>query len=513
MPKKENRGISFYFLTLYVFLIFCIYPLYFENGYYNMGDAKCRFFFGTSVIAFFTIFVTNVLDMVLQKKRIGEMTSFQKGSITEKLLCVYIVSVFLSYIFSDFKKDVLWGAEGWYLGTIPLLLMAVLSFFLMYRWEKQEWLKAGFLIVSSVVFILGICNRFSFYPIPMEPHQGAFISTLGNINWLCGYMSVVSPVGIGLFMFTEDKKYKYPWQKGFLVFYVMLVFILGFCQGSNSVFLWNGALFLVLFWISLRKIVFLKKWLLLIAMWGISGQLVRIFVRIFPEKYSYDSTLLVDTNITWIMALIAVCLYVRLKFYQKKEIEFFCAYGNRIAGMITAGLVIVFLFWLILAVYNTNVGISFLAGKPLFLLNDSWGNGRGIIFKTTFEMFENMTPMQKLFGVGADGYSVFAYSIGEIEIALKNYFGDTVLTNAHCEILTNFINLGILGTVAYAGIFITFIVRCMKTGEKVPYAYIPALCVIGYFSNNFISFAQVLNTPYLFLILGMGESYLKKNES
>lgn len=512
MSKKENRRISFYILTLYVFIIFCIYPLYFENGYYNMGDAKCRFFFGVSVAAFLMIVVTTIFDNIICKKKEHKFICLNKSSLTEKFFYLYIGSVFLSYVFSDFKEDVLWGAEGWYMGTLSLLLMAFFSLFLMHMWEEVKWLKAGFLMVSTVVFFLGICNRFSFYPIPMEPHQGAFISTLGNINWLCGYMSVVSPVGIGLFVFTEDEKYKYSWQKWFLLFYVMLVFILGFCQGSNSVFLWNGALFLVLFWISMKKMVFLKKWLLLIAMWGISGQLVRIFMRIFPEKYSYDLTLLVDTNITWIIALIAVCLYLGLNLYQKKEIDFFCSYGNRIGGMILAGFVIVFLLWLILAVYNTNVGISFLAGKPLFLLNDSWGNGRGIIFKTTFEMFESMTPMQKLFGVGADGYSAFAYSIKEIEMALESYFGDNILTNAHCEILTNFVNLGILGTAAYAGVFITFIARCIKKGEKKPYSYIPALCVICYFSNNLISFAQILNTPYLFLILGMGESCIKKSE-
>lgn len=512
MERVKNGRISSCILTLYVFVMFCVYPFYFENGYYNMGTAKCRFFFGVSVIAYAVILVAAILDVIKQKKRVHAIFCLKKSSVTEKLLYAYMVSVLLSYSFSDFKQDVLWGATDWYIGTIPLLLMASLSLFLMHMWEDEKWLKSGFLIVSLVVFLLGICNRFSFYPIPMEPHQGAFISTLGNINWLCGYMSVTSPIGIGIFMFTEDEDYKSKWQKCMLFFYVIIVFVLGFCQGSNSVFLWNGALFFVLFWISLKSTVRLKKCLLLVAMWGMSGQVVRILKTVFPERYSYGSSLLIDTNITLVIAVIAICLCIAVHFHWKENREFSKAFRKSVCCNILGVLVIGILFWLVLAIYNTEIGISFLADKPFFILNEKWGNGRGAIFQTTFELFEKMSPMQKLFGVGADGYSAFAYSIPEIENYLQSYFGESVLTNAHCEILTNLINLGVGGTVAYLGVFVTFVVRCMKKGEKTPLAYLPALCVICYFANNLISFAQVLNIPYLFFILGMGEAFLKKNE-
>ena len=512
MYRREKWSISSYVVTLYVFIIFCIYPLYFENGYYNMGTAKCRFFLSVSEIAFFVLFATAILDIVVQKKSTCVVKERKKLSVTEKWLYLYMGCVLLSHIFSDFKQDVLWGAADWYMGTIPLLLMAFFSFFLMHIWEEEKWLKTGFLIVSSVVFLLGICNRFSFYPIPMEPHQGAFISTLGNINWLCGYMSVTAPIGIGIFMFSKDEDYRYKWQKYMMFFYVIIVFVLGFCQGSNSVFLWNGALFFVLLWISLKNTVRLKKWLLLVAMWGMSGQLVRILKTAFPEKYSYESALLVETNITLVIAMTAIFLYMVLHFSYKREKEFSDSFCKGICYNLLAVLVICILMWLVLAIYNTSVGVSFLADKPLFLLNEKWGNGRGIIFKTAFDLFGKMSPMQKLFGVGADGFSSFAYSIPEIQLYLQDYFGDSVLTNAHCEILTNMVNLGILGTAAYIGVFITFIIRCMEKGERKPYMYIPVLCVICYFANNLISFAQVLNIPYLFLILGIGEAYLKKHE-
>lgn len=510
MEKRQNWKLSSYIITLYVFLIFCIYPLYYEDGYYNMATAKCRFFLGVSVIVFLVLSFTAIIDSMIQRKSIHTVVERQKISVTEKLLYMYIIMVLLSFFFSAFKKNVLWGATDWYIGTVPLLLMTFYALFLMHVWREQKWIRRIFLAVSAAVFLLGICNRFSIYPISMAPKQAEFISTLGNINWICGYMSIVSPIGIGLWIFNENKKEKSKWKKLLLDIYVLIIFMLGFCQGSSSVFLWNGALFLVLFCILLKSTDGIKKWLLLVGMWGMSGQLVRVLKMVFPGKYNYDTILFVDSNVTLTVALAAIVIYMIIQFCCQKEKELPIFFRRVVCYSVLAVLIIVFFVWLMLAVYHTKFGISFLKDYPIFLLNENWGNGRGIIFKAAFELFHRMSSIQKLFGVGADGFSAYAYSIPEIEVYLKSHFGNSILTNAHCELLTNLINLGILGTVTYAGIFITFAVRCMKIGEQHPYAYIPAVCVICYFTNNILSFAQMLNIPFLFLILGMGEAYLRK---
>lgn len=514
MEKKEKWRISPYVVTLYVFIMFCIYPFYYENGYYNMATAKCRFFLVLSVIAFFVILLTSLIDTIRWGKGTGIAFDWEKISITEKILYVYMVMVVLSFIFSNFKQSVLWGATDWYIGTIPLLLMTFLSCYIMHMWEEQKWLKYGWLIVSGIVFLLGICNRFSFYPIPIQPRQPGFISTLGNINWFCGYMSVTAPMGVSIFVLKREE-YKDKWKKWLLAFYVQLVFVTGFCQGSDSAFIWNAALFIVLFWIAVKNTERIKRWLLMVGMWGISGQLVRALKAMFPERYNYGTSIFIDTNVTWIIALIAIGLYVIIHFQWKKEKDLAVTLQDGIRRIMLAAFVIGILIWLVLAVYNTNAGISHFTDNSLFLLNEGWGNGRGLIFKVSLDVFERMSPLQKLFGVGADGFSAFAYSDPEMQRYLTSCFGESILTNAHCEILTNLINLGLLGTTAFVGVFASFVVRCMKRGEEYPQAYIPAVCVICYFANNLISFSQVLNIPFLFLILGMGEGYLKsvKEES
>ena len=200
MRKNDKSQIPANVLTGYLFLIFCIYPFYYENGYYNIGTAKNNFFTVVSIITFFAAIIAAGVYIFDLKKRNRKAIDKKDISITQKLLFVYMAVVFISFLASPFKAEVLWGADGWHLGMIPLLLMGVFMFMQTHFWNEQKWILYGSMIVSGLVFLLGVCNRFSFYPIPIEPPHPIFISTLGNINWFCGYMSVVAPIGITLFV-------------------------------------------------------------------------------------------------------------------------------------------------------------------------------------------------------------------------------------------------------------------------------------------------------------------------
>ncbi len=510
MGKKDKSLIPANILTGYLFLMFCIYPFYFENGYYNIGIAKNNFLCVVSVVTFATVLITAGVYIFDLKKRNKSFIEKKNISITQKILVVYMAEIFLSFLFSSHKDVVLWGAVGWYLGTLPLLIMGTFALFLVLLWKEQKWVLYGGIIVSGVVFFLGICNRFSFYPVPIEPAYPTFISTLGNINWFCGYMSVVAPIGISLFVLKENSEYKHSWVKWLLIGYVFITFVAGFCQGSSSVFLWNGALFAALLWIAVKNTVRIKNWLLVIGLWGAAGQFVRVLKYLLPAYYNYDTAVLVDTNITLFIALAAAAVYVLFYFFVKKDKDLNngLKMGLRIA-LVTAVVACV-LLWISVAVYNTNVGIPSLEDSEMFLLDENWGNGRGASLKTAFTLFGEMSIIQKLFGVGADGFSAFAYSFPEIQVYLDGFFGESILTNAHCEVVTNLVNLGILGVGLYIILLLSFIYRAMKNGEKQPVLYVFAVCVICYLANNLISFAQILNIPFMFLILGMGEYYLKE---
>lgn len=505
--KKDKSLIPAYILTGYLFLMFCVYPFYYENGYYNIGIAKNNFFTVVSIISFICTLAAVAVCILDAKKRKRPFIEKKNISITQKLLLGYMVTVFISFVFSEYKGAVLWGSEGWYLGTIPMLLLAAFAFLTAHFWKDRKWILYGSIVVSGIVFFLGICNRFSFYPVAIEPPYPTFISTLGNINWFCGYMSVVSPVGIVLFILQENKR---RWTTGLMALYVLISFMAGFCQGSSGVFLWNAALFAAMLWIAVRNTGRLKKWLLAVGLWGIAGQLVRALKYFLPDYYNYDSALLIDTNITLIIAAVTFIAFACLTVFVKEDKEFSLKIQKGCRVLIVLAVVLSVALWISVSVYNTNVGIPSLAESEIFLLNENWGNGRGASLKTAFVLFGEMTFIQKIFGVGADGFSAFAYCFPEVQEYLTAYFGESVLTNSHCEVVTNLVNLGIAGAVLYVAILLSFVYRAMKKGERQPLLYVFAVCVICYLVNNLISFAQILNIPFLFLLLGMGEYYLKE---
>ena len=129
-----------------------------------------------------------------------------------------------------------------------------------------------------------------------------------------------------------------------------------------------------------------------------------------------------------------------------------------------------------------------------------------MIWKISGKMLGYRNLWQKLFGVGPDCFGVFAYSLPEIAGELRNFFGNDMLTNAHNELLTQLVNTGLLGTVFYFGFLGSSFVNCMKKGRENTGAYITALCIFCYVIHNMVSFTQVLNVPFLFLLMALGRT-------
>lgn len=500
------------FTTAYLLLIFGVYPLYMKQGYVDIGKAKYQFFIYCSLAALIILALIGGaygIQTISKRLKCHEpyLINWDRLSVTDLFVMLYATEIFISYVFSNYREEALWGTEGWYIGLVFLLTLCGLYFFLSRFWDGKKTVWYVGLTISGITFVLGVLDRFSIYLIPIEIRQPTFISTLGNINWLCGYISVLAPVGICLFLFQEKKR-------GIYGVYTVIAFMAGFCQGGNSIFLFFGALFYIVLWISIKKREWFVNYFLLISLWGFSAQLVRILRFMMPYGYNYEKdglcARLTDSNITLLVGVAALFIYIYLCFKKKGNIN---ERGQRAIHRIMAALLIGgILCWLILLGINTWFGIPGLEHIEGFVLNEEWGNGRGAAILSGIQMFRKMPFIHKLFGEGPDCFSAYAYSLSEVASFLRNYFGDSRLTNAHNELLTGLINTGILGVCFFVGILISFVKECMKKGEKNPEFYLFATCVVCYFAHNMVSFAQVLNLSFLFLILGMGEGKRRNEE-
>ncbi len=517
MQKKVGN----LFATAYLLLIFGIYPLYMRQGYVDIGEAKFQFFICCSLAGAGILFLSGMIDGLQKvhwrwKQKESCLIRWDRLSVTDLFVMMFGTVVFLSYVLSDYRQEALWGTEGWNMGAVLWLALCLLYFLISRLWDGKELICHVIMAVSAIVYFLCILDRFSFYLIPIEIRDPAFISTLGNINWVCGYFSVIAPVGICTFLFSGEKidKETNGRETGRRIIsgiYTVTAFMAGFCQGGDSIFLFYGALFYILLWIAIKKRSRIRNYFLLVSLWGFSAQAIRIMRILLPGRYNYDTdnlcAFMTDSNMTLAAGLIFLLCYLFSSRNKKEEKEDLTDVQkvhlfHKIMVFALGGGILI---WLGLAVWNTQKRIPLLEGKSLFLLNESWGNGRGAALKAGFSMFKEMPVLNKLIGVGPDCFSSYAYSLPEIAMDIRDSFGSSRLTNAHNELLTSMVNTGMAGTFLYLGIFVSFIIRMVKRGESRELGCTAAVCAFCYLLHNMISFAQVLNLPFVFLIMAMGE--------
>ena len=496
------------FTTAYLLLIFGVYPFYMKQGYVDIGKAKYQFFIYSSLAA---VGILALIGMVLTIQNIGGrlkgrefyLTNWDKLSVTDLFVMMFAVEVFVSYAMSDYRKEALWGTDGWYIGLVFVLTLCALYFLISRLWDGTKVVWYVGILASGIVFFLGVLDRFSIYLIPLQIRQPGFISTLGNINWFSGYLSVLAPIGICMFLFQKKNSY----QSFLYGCYTVIAFMAGFCQGGDSIFLFFGALFYILLWIAIKKEEWIKNYFLLVSLWGFSAQVVRLMRFLMPEAYNYDTNNLcgyaTGSNFTLLAGIFAFAVYVILRKHQGKIL--LAEKGQKLVRGIMTGLLLGgLLIWIFIAGVNTRIGISGLEQKSFLLLNENWGNGRGAAFSSAVSSFKEMPVLHKLLGEGPDCFSVYVYSLPDVAEKLKFTFGDNRLTNAHNELLTCLVNEGIFGVCLFLGILVSFVIRCMKKGEQNIIFYALAVSAVCYICHNMVSFQQVLNVSYLFLLMGMG---------
>ncbi|MCM1154840.1 MAG: O-antigen ligase family protein [Roseburia sp.] len=496
-------------LTAFFLVMMVVYPLYVKGGYLEIGDVKYFFFRNVSLVSM-GIMLFMVLCLVLLYGRSWSVVEhYRHLSVTDWFVYGYLIAVLLSYLFTAFRKEAFWGAAGWHMGLVSQILF-VMFYFLFSRFFKwNNKMLYVILFSSGVVFILGILNRYSVYPIPMIGQTPTFISTLGNINWFCGYWAVICPLGILLYWKSRERI-----QRMAAGVYVVIAFLIGVVQGSGSAYLALAGLFLLLLGLSFRKNEYMRRLLelcILFAAACLTGRVLRHLPGLVINYERKPGILLTDTNASVYIGIAAVVLYVLFMMLEKKK-GYQIAEHKIIGRMVFLIVVMALIGYFVVLAVNTCMpeGIFGLSGVSAFTFNDFWASSRGATWKSGFEAFGRMSPLHKLIGAGPDCFAEYVYSVPGLAETVYARFGDSRLTNAHNEWLTVLVNQGILGCVCYVGIFVSAAARFIKRAEIRADLYLCAAAVLVYAVHNMVSFQQILNTPFVFMLLGIGEGICRE---
>lgn len=510
MQKSRTFGTRYFswILTGYFFIITLVYPLFFTRGYLQIGQDKYEFFRVSSFAMLLIMTLLFVVWFILSSKK-AIFESWQvRISITDLFVYGYMLVVLLSLLTTDYTTEAFWGTNGWWMGAVTQIILAAL-YFLYSRVRTNPVVLLGMLFAGAgVVFLLGIANRYGIYPFSMEGQVPAFLSTLGNINWYSGYWAVICPVGVGLYWACEK-----IWVKIVLGVFCIIAFLTGITQGSGSGALAMLALLYIIFFMSFHENKKMFGFLQVLLLLGVSGFIGGLFEKCLGLVHTYDSpmnSILTNLWVDGVIILLSIAMMICLFVAQKKR-QFAIEKCIAVRWIITAAGVLLLLLWFLLALLNTRIvgGLPGISENTIFILNANWGNGRGATWQTAVRAYASTDILQKFLGVGPDCFASFCYDNPEIANQLYAWFGNERLTNAHNEWLTMLVNLGALGLVSYAGIFISAFIRFLKGAKEKPILYAIALSVLLYTVHGMVSFQQVLNVPFVMMLMGMGERSLR----
>lgn len=498
---------------IYMIFIMAVLPLYTGGSYYKIGDSKYFMFRNVSVFCLVLWLVMEIVYGVsgllgnMKRKTLFGMwiKSLHSLSAVDYFMLAYAAVNILSAGFSRYKNTAVLGYNEWYMGALSQLIFVGIYFFVSRKYDGKAYpIYAGEAALFAVV-VLGFANRFGIDPLGMytgysenDWEYSHMLSTVGNINWLCGYILNAFPLCIAGFLYcSADPDRKDIRKKNIMFALSVLTLAFLLMHGSDAGLVIASACILFCMAIGMMPeyrqhfSLFFEKGLLLagsvMLIVAVTGTAIVFGKHIKTTPNDSFIQGLLGNPIWWIMAALFLTVYYIYRGCNKKgkhmlRIVFFLM-------LIMSGMIFVLLYVSKLLLGDTKINMT----------------GRAAIWRAALEGFAHAPFMQKIIGAGPDCFAEYIYSLTDINLPIvtEGYWRGVIFANAHNEWLNQLINTGIAGTGIYAGIFVS-------AAKRYKGMFAGLLVVVLYFLNSLVSFQQVMNAPMLFLMLGLCESSVRR---
>ena len=494
---KDKIRVETLWTGIYCVLMFLVFPLYFQNNYIDILDAKTKFFLWATVIYCVGAVLLRAYGMVR-----GRMAPDVKGKKNPEVLFTLwlLAGILIPLLLSDNRKTILWAYDGKQFGAVILLLCLAVYWLIGKTFSWNEILIRSICVGAGIVFILAFLNRYGIDPLGMyenlvENQRDEFLSTIGQMNVLSGYVSIFLPFFMGMFWKAKDR-----WEKmlfGFMIFFGTMA---GVCSNSDSFFVVIVLCMVVYLWFSLD----FAEGIVTFAGMVLSVSLGMLFLQFvggqIPFHASWRSVQkAVVQKIPW--AVVCIILALLWMILKKRQVT---VDNLKTKKVILVLLGVIAVAGIVLILYQNVTAKPGQTGMLLF--NDAWGTNRGYVWKRTIELYGDLPLHQKLFGVGLGGFSKFFYPYYEESIALFGYY----FTDAHNEFLQIMVTTGLVGVIGYIGLIVTTIVKCLKERKRMQ--IVIASVVVAYVLQAVFNNPLVFTTPYLFLFMGISNAACSSSE-
>lgn len=516
MFRNFFKAMADYTVCIYLILILAVMPFYNQNGYSHIGTDKSTFFKTTCVYIgriLVPVLIIYLVLLILHLRKGIWKTLKDNFSVLDLFAAGYGLVLVISYFCSDYRTNALWGTTGWYMGLWPQLFLVLTYFFVSKLWHPRKYILYLGLATSFIVFLLGYLNRFGVDPLKMDIGSDSFISTIGNINWYCGYQASIFFAGCALLW---QQSFDRLWVKRLMMLYVLVGFGSLVSQGSDSGIVTLGIMIVVMFCLSVKdsgRMQMFWQEMMMLGCACVITFIVRTFIKNGSTVYN---TGLAEVLITgWMPFFITVMSFL---FYKCTAVSIKKrSYTGRFPSIFARIMIIILtigmtVFVALIAINTIRPGsIGPLSKYSLFTFSAEWGSSRGATWTAGWQCFWEQNILHKFIGVGPDCMSAYLYQDGSTELVelVRQRFGSATLANAHNEWLTVLVNTGILGLLAFAGMISLAIWRYLRSAGKYMIPCACGMCLLAYTVNNIFSFQQAMSVSTIFVIFGIGEAFLQ----
>ena len=493
-------------VSIFLILMFTIFPLYYTNQYAEIRHDKLYFFLYAGVslifiegfIFLFGLFSANNSKIPTDKKW------YQKLSVTDFAFITFIISCVISTIFSKYPIDAISGTQGRNNGLLLMCIYFGIYIIISRFYKHKNFFLTLFAVTSLIVFALCILNFYYIDPLGMFANyskeiQMDFTSTIGNRNLMASYCCIAVPVFLMMYMHIESKL-KFLYLSACSVGFAALI-----CSNSECGFLGIIPTLAIILIYASKDYKKLFGFFSSVAVMLICSKLLGILNIILIENKNFGTIqrFFVDANSLYIV--IAICIIIAFYCYfkikdQPPKIIFKLLLTSFIITIVTViGLMIYFTCF----DRNTKLG----AVTSYLRFSSQWGTHRGFIWIKSFKIFADGSLKDKLFGCGPDNFfSAFAPYFAK----LNEKFGDGSTNSAHNELLNYLVTVGLAGVASYLTLTISVIVRAFKKAKENYLAVVFASAIICYLFQSLVNIAQPITTPLLFIFIALTENINKK---
>lgn len=416
LRKMKNR-IAVYLGIVSLILV----PLYIKGSYFGLIELKARAFLYAAVPAVLLAAVLAAAGIFFDGDR--RKNSVRKSAIL--LLIIGLWSLFSSFM-SISPELSLTGSRGWKVGsimTVVLILTTIIvsgnlqfhSYMLLPIMAVNIFINALAVIQSAGINVFGLQNGL------IKEQYYVYMTTIGNSNSYSGYLCLLLPLFWGAFLSCKERATELLYglfaavgfmglimaesDSGYAGIGICLLFMLLFVFGSDD-----------------HAEQYLKRSSVLLVLYG--GCL--LFVRYFPmfeakrAEFAGLSWKMLCSPVPEILISCGILLYLLAgRLIQSKK--------ERYLLIALEALII--------------VTICGFAVSLVMNFNDGWGNGRGEIWRISWEYFCKLPLRYKITGIGPE--MVFQAFIAHLAET-----GSNVVT-AHSDIMQVLLTQGIVGLALY----------------------------------------------------------------